>query len=78
MKTIKIEEEPKLQFNRGNPDSPVPPGIRIHDLTGDDENQNAGVESNDDSNKGGRKKKKAQGKEKIKGNRTENIERLTF
>ena len=78
MKKIKIEEEPKLQFNRGNPDSPVPPGIDDHDLTGDDEDQIADAESNVDSDKGEDKRKDAQEKKKIKGNKTEDTEMLTF
>lgn len=78
MKKIKIEEEPKLQFNRGNPDSPVPPGFRDDELIGDNESKITRVESKEDSNKGEKKRKKARGKKKIKGNTAENIERLTF
>jgi hypothetical protein len=78
MKEIKIEEEPKLQFNRGNPDSPVPPGIDDHDLTRDDEDQTTGVESNEDTDKDEEKSTDDQDKKKIKGNKTKNTERLTF
>jgi len=70
MKKIKIEEAPKLQFNRGNPDSPVLPDVDDHDLTEDDEDQTTGVESNGDTDKD-EDKEGAQDKMK-------NTEMLTF
>ena len=68
---MKKETEPKLKFNRGNPDSPVPPGMDDHDLTVDEEKQIPKEESNEDENKDGRKKK-------INENKAQDIERLTF
>jgi len=72
---IKIEKEPKLQFNRGNPNSPVPPRIDDHDLNEDNENQITDVESNEDLNKEEEKKEKHSGQKESK---EENTEMLTF
>jgi hypothetical protein len=78
MKKIEIEKEPKLQFNRGNPDSPVPPGRNDQDAIEDNAKQIEGDTKGEDSNKAGGKKKKFRDNKKIKGNKTENTELLTF